>query len=92
LTDKLGEIDFKLEELARTSETKIAEVKEENLNHNTRLGGIETQVEELNDKIREREQLEIVEAQQARLLNFLKTNFYPSKSEYLDCKSGRTKS
>ena len=69
LTDKLGELDFKLEELARISETKIAEVKEENLNHNTRLGGVEAEVQELNDKIRGREELDIVEAEQARLIN-----------------------
>jgi len=72
LTDKLGEIDFKLEELARTSESKIAEVKEENLNHNTRLGGVETEIQELNEKFRGREELDLVEAEQARWINFLK--------------------
>jgi hypothetical protein len=66
LTDKLGELDYKLAELAMRSESKIAEVREENLNHNTRLGGIETEVQDIQDKLKGKEEIEIVEAEQAR--------------------------
>jgi hypothetical protein len=48
------------------SESKIAEVREENLNHNTRLGGIETEVQDIQDKLKGKEEIEIVEAEQAR--------------------------
>jgi hypothetical protein len=48
------------------SESKIAEVREENLNHNTRLGGIETEVQDIQDKLREKEEMELLEAEQAR--------------------------
>ena len=66
MTDKLGELDYKLEELARTSESKLSEVREENLNHNTRLGGVETEVREIQEKMRGKEEIEIVEVEQAR--------------------------
>ena len=66
LTDKLNDLEYKIEDLGRRSEAKIAEVKEENLNHNTRLGGVETDVQDIQDKLRAREELELVEAEQAR--------------------------
>ena len=66
LTDKLNDLEDKIEELGRRSEAKYAEVKEENLNHNTRLGGVETEVQDIQEKLRAREELELVEAEQAR--------------------------
>jgi hypothetical protein len=47
LTDKLNDLEEKMEIMERRAEAKIAEVKEENLNHNTRLGGVELEVQDI---------------------------------------------
>ena len=45
------------------------------MNHNTRLGGVETDVQDIQDKLRAREELELVEAEQARSV-LLEVTYY----------------
>ena len=66
LTDKLNDLEYKVDDLERRSEAKIAGIKEENMNHDLRLAGVEKETTEINEKLNAREVLDLVEAEQAR--------------------------
>ena len=66
LTDKLNDLEYKVDDLERRSEAKISGIKEENMNHDLRLAGVEKETTEINEKLNAREVLDLVEAEQAK--------------------------
>ena len=66
LTDKLNDLEYKVDDLERRSEAKISGIKEENMNHDLRLAGVEKEMTEINEKLHTRDVLDLVEAEQAR--------------------------
>ena len=66
LTDKLNDLEYKVDDLERRSEAKIAGIKEENMNHDLRLAGVEKEMTEINEKLHTRDVLDLVEAEQAK--------------------------
>ena len=66
LTDKLNDLEYKVDDLERRSEAKISGIKEENMNHDLRLAGVEKEMTEINEKLHTRDVLDLVEAEQAK--------------------------